>query len=332
MNYRKIIAGFVTVAFLSLSALTPAIADTEVKPIANEVEIVEENLPTSSFESFTGVVQEITPFGTTEGVKSFAVETENGPSNIIISEDTYIVDNAEITVGTQIIVFYDANKPMLMIYPPQYNPEVIAVINDEVIIKVDTFDVDLVSSDNSLQLNLTDETEVVLRDGTPFAGQIADLELVVTYDISTKSIPAQTKPIKIVILHPEKVPADSYVDVDQMDIVAGLKIIKDAPNAYEKDDTVMIPLRAVAEALGYEVIWSQDLVNNIAKVSLDNKAHLTIGDKVYLNESSVELDTAPTLVDNTTYVPLNFFTEVLLLNNAYVFEAQIVIDNEELMH
>jgi hypothetical protein len=40
---------------------------------------------------------------------------------------------------------------------------------------------------------------------------------------------------------------------------------------------------------------------------------------------------APELTGERTFVPLNFFKQVTMMNNAYVFEAQIVIDNGEVM-
>jgi hypothetical protein len=45
----------------------------------------------------------------------------------------------------------------------------------------------------------------------------------------------------------------------------------------------------------------------------------------------IQLGTAPAIVEGKTFVPLSFFKEVTRLNNAYVFESQIVIDNGERM-
>ena len=52
---------------------------------------------------------------------------------------------------------------MIMIYPPQIKADVIALKNSESNIKVDIFDKELVSLDNTLKLNITDETQVVLE-------------------------------------------------------------------------------------------------------------------------------------------------------------------------
>ena len=50
-------------------------------------------------------------------------------------------------------------------------------------------------------------------------------------------------------------------------------------------------------------------------------------------DEPISLGAAPELVGGRTFVPLQFFREVIPMNNAYVFDAQIVINNnEEIMH
>ena len=78
-------------------------------------------------------------------------------------------------------------------------------------IKVDKFDSDLVSGDKTLKLKLSDETEIEWLNGIkifffvkPTPEQLADLiankKLIVFYGATTKSIPAQTTPTKIIVL------------------------------------------------------------------------------------------------------------------------------------
>lgn len=77
-------------------------------------------------------------------------------------------------------------------------------------------------------------------------------------------------------------------------------------------DTVMIPLRAVAENLGYMVIWNEtDCSIEITRG--DFTTTLKIGDTMCgSGENASALELAPTLVDDcTTYVPLSFIGGVL---------------------
>ena len=154
------------------------------------------------FGSFTGTVVRISESEHAEGVKYYAVENdENAPATIVVTSNTYILDNEEISVGSKITGYYNANAPMIMIYPPQYSTEVVAVEREDRNVKVDLFDKDYISSDNSLKLNISEDTVIVSENGEAFTGELADRKLVVVYGPSTRSIPAQTTPEKIVVLN-----------------------------------------------------------------------------------------------------------------------------------
>ena len=348
MNYKKALSAFLFATVLSTSGIT-AFANNEVElekinapEQTKEVIAIKEEAEEKQayFGSFSGVVKEINDFGAIEGAKIALLEdAEGGIANIIISEDTYIVDGDEIAVGSTVTGFYKANAPMILIYPAQYNAEVVAVENKDQNIKVDLFDKDLVSADNSLKLNISEDTEVVTEDGKPFEGELANRKLVVTYDVSTRSIPAQTTPIKVVVLFEEAVPPiievpeeDTEIvegDVSAMDMMVNDKKIE-APAAYtNKDGVVMVPLRAISEALEYEVKWNQEMQS----VLVGKGISLKIGEDSYnyMKMTPIKLGAAPELVEGTTFVPLSFFREVMQMNNAYVFEGQIVINNGEKM-
>lgn len=332
MKSKKILAGFLSVSILSLSSIAAFAANpTDLKAI-NEEGQVKEIMPQASFKSFTGTVREIKELKGVQGSKIVSVENESGqPANIIISDDTYILNNAEITVGSVITGFYDANAPMIMIFPPQYKAEVVAIENKEQNIKVDVFDKDLVSADNSLKLNISQETEIITKDGKAFTGQLENQKLVVIYGPSTRSIPAQTSPNKIVVLLESKDTGTSVGDDSALEIVVNNGKIE-APSAYTTEQgTVMVPLRAIAEALGFDVKWEGESKS----IMLGKDISLTLDQDNYLNSNAsnaapIKLGTAPSLMKGTTFVPLSFFREVAHMNNAYVHEGQIVIDNGEI--
>ena len=331
MEFKKLLAGFLSATIITFSSGTafavyqegsiPPEDVGEIIPIRAELEEQEQ----IRYGSFTGTVKEIKDNEQIEGAKFISVKNEEGePANIIVSEDTYVLDSAEIAVGSTITAYYDATKPMIMIYPPQYGAEVVVVEREDRNVKFDIFDEDLVSMDNALKLDISDETEIYLQDGTVYEGELANKKLVAIYDISTKSIPAKTIPKKIVVLA-EKAEDMPIFDVSKMEIVVNNEVIE-APAAYTNDqDTVMVPLRAIAEALGYEVTWH----NDTRSVTLGEDITLTIGEDGYVrgDDTPLSLGTAPELKGDRTFVPLSFFREVIQMNNAYTHEAQIVIDN-----
>ncbi len=332
MKWKKILVGFLVATVVTSSSITAfAVNTNEVKNINEVMPINEESdqVEQSYFMCFTGEVKEINDFGEIEGSKIVSVESEEEqPANIIISEDTYV--NGEVEIGSVITGYYEADAPMIMIYPPQYNAQVVIVESDDKSVKVDIFDKDLVSSDNFLKLNIFDSTEIVSQDGSAFEGELAGRKLVVTYDITTRSIPAQTNPIKIVVLFEKEVPGDDVIgDISSMDIIVDNQKIE-GPAAYTNEqNVVMVPLRAISEALGFNVSWN----NELRSVAIGKTMTLKIGEDNYIfaKMAQIKLGTAPVIIEGRTFVPLNFFREVAQMNNAYVFEGQIVINNGEKM-
>src|SRR6185312_1927215 len=88
------------------------------------------------FQSFNGFVTMISDFpigqnGESAGCyKLFSVENEYGDLvNFVVSPTTYFVDNAMVVVGDLITGYYDANAPVPLIFPPQYQAIVMAKDN-----------------------------------------------------------------------------------------------------------------------------------------------------------------------------------------------------------
>ncbi|RXZ79212.1 copper amine oxidase N-terminal domain-containing protein [Paenibacillaceae bacterium] len=351
MKMKKGLTSLLSVAVLSLSAsavISASSADVRtlngenIIPISANVDQKEQ----ANFQSITGVVKEINDFGK-DGDKIVSVEGLDKKeiiANIIIDSNTYLVDEAKLAVGTQIIAFFDATKPVIMIYPPQLVAEAVAIVNEKQNVKLDRFDKNMISSDNQLELKIDKDTKITLQDGTAFDGELEGRKLVVTYGISTKSLPAQTAPDQIVVLFEEAVPVDEPTvepgeeveepstiigDVGEKKFVVNDKIIE-APAAFlDEDGTVMVPLRAIAEALDFELTWEAPTKS----VRLNNIISLQVGKDyyVYSRTAPIELGTAPVIVEGNAYVPLAFFKKVAQLNNAYVFEDTIVIDDNEEM-
>ncbi|ULL14254.1 copper amine oxidase N-terminal domain-containing protein [Paenibacillus sp. H1-7] len=76
----------------------------------------------------------------------------------------------------------------------------------------------------------------------------------------------------------------------------------------------MLPLRAVAEALGFTLTWNQeDLSVDLSKDAIWTKVK-NGEDRYTINKMYKPLGTAPALVDNTMYIPASFVQEVLRAN------------------
>lgn len=160
----------------------------------------------NQFGYFSGVLTRISDFWTGEGQqagcnKLFSVADRNeSVVNFVVTPETYFVDNVMMKEGDPVIGFYDANAPVPLIYPPQYRAIVMAKLSPLQNVMVSHFDSQLVSSDGSLKLNLSPLTRIIMENGQAFTGSIANRNLVVLYGATTRSIPAQTTPYKIIVL------------------------------------------------------------------------------------------------------------------------------------
>ncbi|TQR16389.1 stalk domain-containing protein [Psychrobacillus soli] len=184
------------------------------QPIANaqsEEETTVEQKDTSNFMQSSGVIKEIE---TKDDVVTLTVETEEKEPQITIfkltdetllfnSGTTKSIEKDAFQKGQRIDAYYDKNKPMIMIYPAQISPELVIVHDEEKMgsVKVSKFDDEFLSLDNELKLNIGEKTLLVNEKGEEL--EQADLngkELVVFYTVSTRSIPAQTTPSKIITI------------------------------------------------------------------------------------------------------------------------------------
>lgn len=101
---------------------------------------------------------------------------------------------------------------------------------------------------------------------------------------------------------------------------------------YYKGNTLMVPLRHVAEnKLGFEVIWN----NENMSIELKKGAQWTsikIGENSYFfaRVAPFELSQAPELKDGLTFVPVEFFSQVLKYD--ILTEENIELKKEEILH
>jgi len=198
---------------------------------------------------------------------------------------------------------------------------------------------------------LGDEDEGVTKNvrevlfGRTLAEVLEGRNLRVLYDESNP-----TKPISVTILFetavtlPQEIsPEDGYIGIMTLpgeinvedfgsiefngEIVVNNEILEGTPAPFwyetETGGVVMVPLNAVAEALGYNVSMNADLQS----IQIGVAIHLWIGGtEVHFGRMApIELSAAPILVDDVTFVPLDFFRNVLG-QTAYAFEGQVVIE------
>lgn len=159
------------------------------------------------FASFSGIVKRFEDFYPGQYDKNagcyklMSLESvDGGPINFVISPETYFVNHELIEIGDSVTGFFNSNAPTILIYPPQYNAIVMAKQVEHENVTVDYFNDELISSNGNLKLNLTKSTPVLLTNDQLFNMYPSNRNLIVIYGPTTKSIPAQTNPYKIIVL------------------------------------------------------------------------------------------------------------------------------------
>lgn len=157
-------------------------------------------MPVQAYTPVNGRILSITTSAEDCCQKQLALLTDNGPVNLLLTPDTYVVNSMRLRVGMQITAFYDSSLPVPLIYPPQYRPVIITGHRANEMVTVNWFDPELLAADASLQLNLASSTEVVSANGQPFTCSPGNHNLIVYYTSTTRSLPPQTTPRKIIVL------------------------------------------------------------------------------------------------------------------------------------
>lgn len=129
-----------------------------------------------------------------------ALRTDNGITNIVVNSQTRIIDNAQLRPGMRIVAYYDQSLPMILIFPPQHTAQIVTVIGRNEQVMLGFFDNNLVARNGSLQLNIARNTVIRTMNGQSVSCNVGNQFLLVYYSTTTRSIPPQTSPKKIVVL------------------------------------------------------------------------------------------------------------------------------------
>lgn len=152
-----------------------------------------------TFEKIEGVIRNVSR-GDSCCSMTLSLISNSRIVNVVVSGDTAVIDNVRLRAGMRVAVFYDADLPVPAVYPPQYRAEIITVLRRGQQAVLGYFDENLISEDNSLQLNIGPATNMVTLNGQPYICRPENSELLVYYTNATFSIPAVTSPQKIVVL------------------------------------------------------------------------------------------------------------------------------------
>ena len=325
MKTRKRLLALTVSVMCIASFCLPALANSPQICPTDEVQ----DYPVADFTSYTGKITAVNGrFDDGRTLIAVGIDKDR-VVNFVVTELTYVHDGFEPQVGEEVTGYYAAKAPALAIYPPQLEAWAIhGELDEGMFAKLDTFDKDLISADNMLKLNPSEDTVVLAHDGGNFKAEYTQRKLLVFYSAATHSIPAQTNPESIIVINERVVPVapggapvpdgrDAPISVNGKDLDDAMVYINDA-------GFTMLPVRAVANALGYTVGW--DAQTSSVRIGADitlhpGKDYYTIG-----RRAPVSLGCAPELTEGKTYVPLEFFTQVAQ-QTATVANGKVIISS-----
>lgn len=173
----------------------------------------------------------------------------------------------------------------------------------------------LVTDAGSKEITVSKEAQVLpflTRNIVRIEDVKAGSRVLLFYDMLTMSIPAYATTEKVVILPELVVEETEEIPANVVVLANGEKVeIKEDEEIYEVEGIKMIPLRTVAEALGFEVVWDAEGQSiNLVKETFSSM--IRIGDvEGGINRARLVLEVAPQLPADKTYVPVSYINAVL---------------------
>ncbi|WP_155590788.1 stalk domain-containing protein [Lysinibacillus cavernae] len=313
MKMTKVVPFAMSALLLGGAIGVPTASATEGEAVVTNAENTEQQVQ-PIFIKVTGTVENV---DVNENATYYTVIDGDNTNIVIVNKDSLVFDNTgkevKLQKGDKVSAYSYAKKPMLAIYPPQYSPEVIIVETEEMSsVEVDFFNKDLVDTENNLKLNVGEDTKLGSASGKDVkVADLAEQHLVVFYTIATMSIPAQTPPSKVIVL--DNIEKEMPVEVDpeptpEPSDSAVQEIINN--DFYDVEGTKMVPLRLIAEELGFKV----EVTQKGAIVSKGALSYtITRGQKEYgYNKALRQFKVAPALLESgKTYVPVEFVEELM---------------------
>ena len=254
----------------------------------------------------------------TEGVSIVEIENEQGGLRFALNANDLILDRkdgahltvADLTEGMEVAVIYDANGPMGLSLPPYLSKVTAVVANaDAGSYEVGRFDADLTDLKHMLQLNI-DPDSTVIADVRGTKQKLSEEDIkgqdaLVFYDITTRSIPAQTNPSFVLILSQnEEEPAAEPTTEPVAEPIA------DPVAEPEMQAQILLPLRQAAVEKGYTVTW-QGKEKPILLTKDGVSMEITLGSQDYVVDGDqVKKAAMPSeLKDGVAYVSSDIFAE-----------------------
>lgn len=328
-----------------------------IPPQSNAIEIVRENSnmddiaaqPNLSLMNLNAIISQITD---EEGYKSILVDDSNDKDSqislnidnntIVMNANGEAVNFSDLKAGDRINVVH--SLAMTFSLPPQTYAYAVIVNNEQAAVpqyieagKVATENdtTTIESKDGNYIIRVDKDTQIIpfkTKNIVTAQDIVEGTTLFAWYDIMTASMPAQATANKIMILpqidnqdsEQVQVSVDAITVLDKV-IINGEELDLKDNKIKDKDNFVMLPLRPIAEKLGFGINWNEE-TNSVELVKGTVNAMLADGEDKYtiqhgksLIQEVKSVGMFPMNIDGYLYVPSDFFG--ILLEDSSVLSS-----------
>lgn len=237
-----------------------------------------------------------------DGEREFVINVDE--STLFIDLNGNAIKSEDLKKGTTLMIVSDIAQTRSI--PPQSYGYVVAETSEEFspvyaeiseVVQDEQGNTVLSSIDGNYEIILGSETQGAELDSLKAGSKVLAYSKLITM-----SIPAKVPAEKLVIL-------ENTEKVESKGLYIGGKKVEDTVS---ENGTTLVPLRKICEELGYTVEWNNEK-KSITVGTLQMGVNLRIGENKYSKAKIVasELSSAPVIINDKTYVPVDFFTEIL---------------------
>ncbi|MBO5060023.1 MAG: copper amine oxidase N-terminal domain-containing protein [Clostridia bacterium] len=318
MKKEKILAALMAAAMIAANG---AVFAEELISEETAIKEAEEVIETAA--AYTKVVLEGTAAGAngnqlyiTEGETEMAINTSE--DTLFITADGNKITFGDIKSGDSLRII--AEEAMTMSLPPQSYGHIVIKYEEgqtvPVYAEIESVKTDengntvATSKDGMYEIVIGGETELAPLATRQIVGLDAikkDAKILAYSNLMTMSIPAVMPAEKVIVLA-EELASEEKTEPEKV-LVNGEEIDAQIIN---NDSVYMLPVRKICEALGLEVKWDGEL-KAISVGTIPMGVTFNIGENSYTKARMMPmtLTSAPILDEDRTFVPLDFYSEIL---------------------
>lgn len=331
MNIKRILSGALAATMLAASGAAFA------EEAAHDIMLISAD-PTAEETAAAGEApvfyDKVEMYGTADIKEDglYIIDTaEIAEVQLNMNENTIFVDangykTALESIGNGASLKVIASAAMTMSIPPQTYAHVVMVADENggfpiyaevsAVTKDEDGNTVLSSKDGNYEIVYAEETTALEPFATKNIVNIADVKegtrLLVNASVMTMSIPAVVPAERIVIL-PEETAAQTPAIPEKV-LLNGkeLATAEIAAQIIDRDGAYLLPVRAICEAAGLEVAWDAELqAITVGTIPMGVTFNIGVNSYTKARMAHQTLSSAPILENDRTYVPIDFFTQIL---------------------